>query len=378
MPPPAPEKVLNESIIRLREAEELLQADRDGEAGAIYRDLISVPEISALSYYRLGEIFNRAGKADEAYRYHRRAFAADPRLASRILRTDHVHYHYVYRQVEQVAVTGCPLCAREGRSYWAFNMLANLDFNAGFDPVRLWNHCSSCHHLFAAAYPSDLARVLAGSANQQYSAPDTKLLAQSGRIISGIRNRAPGLRFLEVGVGAGEQLAVAREMGFDVTGLEIRPVHAAQVSARLNIQVICKDFLKFEASPGFDVISLGDVLEHMPDPVRAIGRCNSLLDHRGILWISTPNFESAFSVIMRDRDPMKKVCEHLNYFSYGSLERLLTGEGFKVVDYQISRHYSGSMEITAVKENGTALSGGRPPAGLQGPSRPDGRYSHGS
>ena len=73
---------------------------------------------------------------------------------------------------------------------------------------------------------------------------------------------------------------------------------------------------------------------------------HSMLNKEGVIWISTPNFESAFSYIMKDKDPMWRVCEHLNYFSYASLKNTLEKIGFAIVDY--SQHYNGCMEVTAI------------------------------
>jgi 2-polyprenyl-3-methyl-5-hydroxy-6-metoxy-1,4-benzoquinol methylase len=107
--------------------------------------------------------------------------------------------------------------------------------------------------------------------------------------------------------------------------------------------------MDFETDDLFDIIILGDVLEHIPNPSKMLEKAYNLLDKEGVIWISTPNFESAFSYIMKDKDPMWRVCEHLNYFSYISLKKTLEKTGFKTVDYKISQHYNGCMEITAIK-----------------------------
>ncbi len=148
---------------------------------------------------------------------------------------------------------------------------------------------------------------------------------------------------------AGELLAVAREYGFEITGLEIRPAHAERVAKTLDMDIICENFTTHHTENRYDVICMGDVLEHIGDPVSAIGKVRTLLNDKGLFWISTPNFESSFSVIMKDKDSMKRVCEHLNYFSFKSLKKTLGQQGFEVIDYNVSAHYSGSMEVTAIK-----------------------------
>ncbi|HCC08175.1 MAG TPA: hypothetical protein DEP72_08490 [Clostridiales bacterium] len=145
-------------------------------------------------------------------------------------------------------------------------------------------------------------------------------------------------------------ISVAKEMLFDVTGLDIRPIYAQKVSERFNVPVYASDIMQLETEEQFDVVVLGDIIEHIQNPVAMLKKCYNLLNENGVIWISTPNFESAFSYIMKDKDPMWRVCEHLNYFSYDSLKKVLGNIGFEVKDYKISQHYNGSMEITAIKK----------------------------
>ncbi len=337
----------SEYVRAFNEAEELLGSGNDCEAEPILLNLIGITGIASIACFRLGEIYNRGAKPIKSIEYHTKAFELDPRLACRITSKEHVHNGYIFKKVDQKHVSCCPLCDGPGREHWVFNMITNNDFNEGFHPIRIWMYCDSCHHIFANNYPSELGRVLKGSENDQYEKPNTALLHIVGEIVSSISLRSSGNRLLEVGVGAGEMSAVAKEFGFDVTGVEIRPAHAKMVSDMLGIEVVQSDFMEMETCSRYDVICMGDVIEHMPDPAIALRKARSMLDPGGILWISTPNFDSAFSVITGDLDPMKRVCEHLNYFSKVSIEGLLQRTGFKVVDYRVSGHYNGSMEVLA-------------------------------
>jgi len=94
---------------------------------------------------------------------------------------------------------------------------------------------------------------------------------------------------------------------------------------------------------------MGDVIEHVSDPVQAMEQVNSLLNDNGVIWLSTPNFEAAFSKIAGHNDPMRREVSHKNYFSRPSLFKLLEMFRLMSVDYRISSHYNGSMEVVAVK-----------------------------
>ena len=51
------------------------------------------------------------------------------------------------------------------------------------------------------------------------------------------------------------------------------------------------DLADAEANPNwpFDLITLWDVIEHVPDPVGLLGRCLNLLKPNGVLALKTPN-----------------------------------------------------------------------------------------
>ena len=95
---------------------------------------------------------------------------------------------------------------------------------------------------------------------------------------------------------------------------------------------------------------MGDVLEHVSDPDQALAKAESMLSEDGALWISTPSFESAYTQIVGHNDVMRRQQFHLNYFSRESLYMLLERNHLIPVDYIISGHFNGSMEVTAIKE----------------------------
>lgn len=338
-----------DTVSVFNKAEEMLDQGRDPEAFVLYSDLRAAHHLAPLAFYRMGEILNRQGKPAEAMKHHRQAFELDPHLARGVNDTDHPCYDYVYDFVEQINITTCPMCGSEGEEHSCYNAVTKPDFTPGFDPIRMWMYCDDCHHVFAANYPSDLGKVLRGHAHVSHLSPRHEVFPALGRVLSNIRKKAPGNKLLEIGVGAGEMAAVAKEFLFDVTGVDIRPAYAEAVSKMLDMPIHAGDFLDYETNEKFDVICMGDVLEHTTEPVRMLRQAVSLLSKGGVLWISTPNFESAFCRVTCDQSPLWRQCEHLNYFCYRSLKAQLESMGATVVDYAISRHCLGTMEITAVR-----------------------------
>lgn len=340
---------INDSQLSFISAENLLSEGLDNHAKDIYLKLLNDRDFAHFACYRLGEIENRNKDIEKSYYYHKKSFGLDKNLSSKVTTPDHPHHNYQYSEIEETKIEKCPLCNNSTELHSCYNVVTNIDFVPGFSPIRKWRICKECNHIFAENYPKNIKDILSNTSPDQHINPNIHILPLLGNKLSEIKKLTRGNRLLEVGTGAGELTSVAKELLFDTTGIEIRPIYAKNVSDRLNIPIYSIDFMDFETDNLFDIIILGDVLEHVSNPIKMLEKVYGLLNKEGIVWISTPNFESAFSYIMKDKDPMWRVCEHLNYFSYRSLKTVLEKVGFNIIDYEISQHYNGCMEITAIK-----------------------------
>ncbi len=156
---------------------------------------------------------------------------------------------------------------------------------------------------------------------------------------------------LEIGVGDGSFIATALEMNLSVDAVEIDEESAQKISDLLDIDIYCSDFLCHETDKKYSALFMGDVIEHMTNPKKALKKAFDLLDSEGILWLSTPNFKSAFSRFNKFKDLMWCVPTHLTYFSYQGLEKIANECGFEISEYTVSAKYNGSMELIMKKKN---------------------------
>lgn len=226
-------------------------------------------------------------------------------------------------------------------------------------PAKLWMRCRSCENLYTWKYPEE---HLALTEHYERVSPDpNRYLATWQRTAGGILRiwsdilavldqYTAGRDLLEVGVGNGELLAVALELGFEVDAVELEPEAAHRISDLLGIPVWLCDFLAFDTDQKYSIITMGDVIEHVTDPRKALQKACSLLKDDGVLWLSTPNYESSFSRMLKFKDPMWCEPYHISYFSYRGLKRLCEECGFEVCEYNISNRYNGSMELILKKK----------------------------
>ncbi|MEM7218367.1 MAG: methyltransferase domain-containing protein [Pseudomonadota bacterium] len=115
------------------------------------------------------------------------------------------------------------------------------------------------------------------------------------RVVRYVRGFAAtrSLRVLEVGCASGYFGAALRTEGHSVWGVEPDPVAADAARAQLD-RVSCANIEAFlldedTADERFDVIVLGDVLEHLVEPEAVLRACRSRLAPDGAIALSIPN-----------------------------------------------------------------------------------------
>lgn len=293
---------------------------------------------------------------EEAFQYTLRLFEEQPGLLSG---ESLPHPGYIYQPSEQHVFERCPICGGRGTPYFRAFAYRMSDFVYPHLPVKLWMKCDSCGNLYTRKYPEELLKP---SAPEGVIVPDpakdltsisgtnANILSIWSNILNRISTYSDGKKLLEVGVGTGELLAVALELGYLPTAVEIVPKAAHKVANMLGISVWCGDFLNYSPETTYSVITMGDVIEHVTDPEKALRNAYRLLDENGVLWISTPNFESSFSKMLKFQDPMWLEPYHISYFNRSGFERLATKCGFILREYHVSCRYNGSMEMILTKK----------------------------
>lgn len=137
-------------------------------------------------------------------------------------------------------------------------------------------------------------------------------------------------RLLDIGCAGGAFLVAAREAGFEVNGIE--PSRWLSEYGRKNYRL---DVRQGVLEPGmfpestFDVISLWDVIEHVPDPNTVLTMVYSLLKPEGYLWVNYPDVGSVAAKLMGWKWPFW-LSVHLHYYKRHSMELQLRRAGFEV------------------------------------------------
>jgi 2-polyprenyl-3-methyl-5-hydroxy-6-metoxy-1,4-benzoquinol methylase len=135
-------------------------------------------------------------------------------------------------------------------------------------------------------------------------------------------------KLLDVGAGTGDFLVVAKECGFQVSGVE--PNFKAKEKAKEKGVILKSDLDDFKNST-FDVITLWHVLEHLPNLEEQILKLTNLLSENGVLIIAVPNYKSYDAKFYKMHWAAFDVPRHLWHFSKTSIEKLFSKNGFELI-----------------------------------------------
>jgi SAM-dependent methyltransferase len=142
----------------------------------------------------------------------------------------------------------------------------------------------------------------------------------------GVRSGA----LLDVGAAGGYLVERAIRGGFDARGVEISE-HAVEIASRVVPGRVHQGTLETVAleAGSLDVVTLFDVLEHLPDPEGALARLTGWLKPGGRLAVTTPDVDSLTARLMAGAWPHYKE-EHLFYPSRRGLRMLLRSAGLEI------------------------------------------------
>ena len=143
---------------------------------------------------------------------------------------------------------------------------------------------------------------------------------------------------LDVGCGAGFFVREASKNGFSAQGVEFSREAVEFGMRQGDIRLTEGDLLQTQfPHSSFDIVTLWQVMEHLPHPVEVVKRIRGLLKPGGILIVAVPNFDSVQARVFRSRWYHLEVPRHLYHFTPATLRRVLDAEGFDVLaEYQHS------------------------------------------
>jgi 2-polyprenyl-3-methyl-5-hydroxy-6-metoxy-1,4-benzoquinol methylase len=147
----------------------------------------------------------------------------------------------------------------------------------------------------------------------------------------------PG-KLLDVGCSTGQLIYHLKNMGWQVAGIEVN-ADAVDIAKRNNLDVRVGELEEGQYQNGtFDIITMGDVIEHVRSPLQVLTISYNLLREGGLLFINTPNARSGFAIsslllskLLKFSWPHSEAPYHLFEFTPETLSQLLSRIEFDII-----------------------------------------------
>lgn len=155
-------------------------------------------------------------------------------------------------------------------------------------------------------------------ARAKQHADELKLFKESGRLV-------------DVGCSYGIFVKAAQDEGFDASGIEPAKNAAAYAKQKFHVNVFqgTLDEAKVKENT-YDIVTLYDVLEHIPNLKPFLKEIRRVLKPGGFLVVQSPNVESYAFQILKTNWNWLLVPNHLWHFSKKSLSNVLEENGFTI------------------------------------------------
>ena len=173
-------------------------------------------------------------------------------------------------------------------------------------------------------------------------------LLNAGDYADGVKEMeqiAPGGSFLEVGCATGNFLFALKKAGFAVKGIELSEFAVQYAKTNFNIDIINKPFdeklFGNEVTENeFDIVLMGDVLEHFTNPTDAMRLTHKILKPGGVAIIHLPgtlnliSSKLAFLIyrLIGSQKTMTVPPYHLTEFSAKTIRNMSKLTGFNRIE----------------------------------------------
>ncbi len=214
--------------------------------------------------------------------------------------------------------------------------------------------CTQCGFIFVSPRPtpedlglmySDEYFLFEGADFGAHASTDYETAAIRGSvkfpaILGAIQKFKRSGKLFEIGCGMGYFLNYAKTHGYDTCGIEFAALGTEVCRTKFGLDVTQSSFEDWNGTPNsYDVIFMGDVLEHFVDPLPMLQKAHDMLKPGGVVATEVPAvFNSligrgaaiALQMMGKPRK-MQMPPYHVNEFTPSTLKKILANAGYSKI-----------------------------------------------
>lgn len=181
---------------------------------------------------------------------------------------------------------------------------------------------------------------------QNYQVDELQIRQTFKKRLTNINSLCKHGELLDIGCAMGFFMDEAKKQNWQVSGIDISKYAANHAKKSLGLHVDISSLQQTTLPQNkFDLITMWDVIEHLPNPKTALVKLHSALKKNGLLVFSTPNVGSLPAMVTKSKWIGYKLSdEHLTYFSSLTINKLCRDSGFKIIKmHSIGKYVSFSL-----------------------------------
>lgn len=137
-------------------------------------------------------------------------------------------------------------------------------------------------------------------------------------------------KLLDIGCSSGFFLDIAKKNGWETYGIEPGEIEAKMCEKKGHI-LYTKKLEDLDLDIKFDVITLWDVFEHLPDGKKQLKLFKSKLSPNGVIFMQIPNSNGFAPRILREKCNMYDGVEHVNIYNPKTMKLIAKKMGLKIM-----------------------------------------------
>lgn len=246
----------------------------------------------------------------------------------------------------------CPLCNSKNIGHFKKGTfdpgkISKENFNitdSNYGAMWTFFSCRECGFVFSNPFvPEDkISEFYAGLEDREYGSEAEGRAKNFKTILKRLHKiKKPGNTLLDVGAASGIFLNLARNERYEVSGIEPSSFLTAEAKRRYGLNIFRGTIENYRAQKKFAVITLLDILEHLPEPGSFMTKIDPLLEKNGILVIVTPDI-SSLTVRLAGKHWWHYRIAHVNFFNLKSIAYLLDKFDYEII---LKKRYAWNFSL---------------------------------
>jgi 2-polyprenyl-3-methyl-5-hydroxy-6-metoxy-1,4-benzoquinol methylase len=151
-------------------------------------------------------------------------------------------------------------------------------------------------------------------------------------------------KYLDIGCATGHLVAIFKRLGWDATGIDVSEYSTKYGREVRELNIITGTLVDVSFPTNyFDLISMIDVVEHLPNPKEYIVEVARILAPGGTFVLTTPNAGCLIAKLRREKWWSYSKFGHLHFFTIPTLSKLLAHAGLYIHHIKNAYCYGNSL-----------------------------------